>query len=162
MYCILLVGMTGQGKSYFVKKYTYKRACLIFDVQNEYNDLPTDNRLSRSRTIDVNVKRFFSIVKNKRNTVCVFEEATIFFEGKTGEELRTSIVGKRHSGNVFLFCFHSISAIPPRILQLTDYVVLFKTNDEGHQVKRKYPSLYKTFLILQSMKDKSFKIIKTL
>lgn len=137
MYCILTVGMTGQGKSEFTKAYIKGRNCLVFDVQNEYLDLSTNNIADRSRTVDLNIKRFFDLVKSKMNTVCVFEEATVFFEGKMEKDLRFTVVRKRHSKNIFIFCFHSIAAIPPRLLTLTNFVVLYKTGDERRIVEEK-------------------------
>jgi len=160
MYCIILAGMTGQGKSMFIKKYIQGRACFVFDVQNEYQDLPVSDFAPRGRQIDLNENRFLSTVLRKRNTVCVFEEATGFLEGKTAKELRRAILSKRHSGNVLIFCFHSLSAIPPRIMQMTNYVVLYKTGDEAYQVENKFPSLYPYYLELKKKPNQSFLTIK--
>ena len=159
MNCIVIIGMTGQGKSEVVKKYIKGKNCLVFDVQNEYN-LSTDNSLSRSKDIDLDEKGFVEKVKGKKNTVCVFEEATGFYEGRLDRDMRRIILSKRHTGNVLMFCFHSISSVPPRLMQLTDFVILFKTVDEPYQVESKFPSLYSHYLKVKRLPKYSFITIK--
>lgn len=160
MYCILAVGMTGQGKSQFVKSYIKGRKCFVFDVQNEYLDLSLNPMADRARDCSMNEKKFIEACNKKKNTVCVFEEATGFFEGKTSAEMRRLILSKRHTGNVIILCFHSISAIPPRIVQFTNFVVLYKTNDEDYQVLNKYPSLYSHFMEVKKLPNHNSKTIK--
>lgn len=159
MYCFIIVGMTGQGKSFFVNNYIGGRKCYVFDINNEYN-LPLTGDRSKNVSCDEN-----DFIKNcflKKDTICVFEEATGFLEGKTAKNLRRLIVNKRHTKNVYFFVFHSISSVPPRILQLSNFVVLFKTNDEDYQVQDKYPSLYEYYLRLKEMPHQSKLIIKTI
>lgn len=151
--------MTGQGKSYFVKKYIHGRKTYVFDVNNEYN-LPSSGE--RSKNISCDERDFIKNCFLKKETICVFEEATGFFEGRTSRDLRRLIVNKRHTKNVYIFMFHSISSIPPRLLQLSNFVILFKTLDEDYQVEGKYPSLFKYFQKLKKMKHQSKFIIKTI
>lgn len=164
MYVIIVIGGAKQGKTPFIKEYCKESNLLVFDVQNEYGDrtkypnqkpygLKTDNRLPRSRVIDLDVNNFMELCKTKRNTVCVFEEATMFFQGMTGDEMRKLLFSKAHTGNVILLVFHSINSVPPRIMEGTDFVVLFKTNDEEKTVERKYSRLLKHFLELKNTKD---------
>lgn len=141
MYCNIIAGMTGQGKSVWIKNKLAGNKCFVFDVQNEYTDLSNNPLASRSRNVSLDEKQFVSQCFQKKNTVCVFEEATGFFEGKLDKDVRRLVLSKRHTGNVFIFCFHSISAIPPRLMQLTNFVILFKTGDEPYQVEQKFPSL---------------------
>lgn len=159
MKTILIIGMTGEGKSDFVKHFIQGRNCLVFDVQNEYGErtkypdqiplnLPTNTMLPRSRYIGGNFKEFTKLVRTKRNTICVFEEATMFLQGKLGNDTVQLMINKMHTGNVYLFLFHSISSVPPRIMQLVDYVVLYRTNDEDYQVQKKYPRLYHYYIKL--------------
>lgn len=171
MTTILVVGKPGSGKSEFVKKYIEGRNCLVMDVQNEYgartkypNQKPillSDNtKLARSRYTGGDFNQFVEIAKTKKNTVLVFEEATIFLEGRIGKEMRKILVAKMFTGNVCLLCFHSISAIPPRILQLSDYVVLHHVNDELYQVEKKYPSLLNAYLSIKKKPMGSRVIVK--
>jgi hypothetical protein len=77
----------------------------------------------------------------------------MFFQGMTGEQMRKLIFSKAHTGNVYVLVFHSINSVPPRIMEATDFVVLFKTNDEINTVEKKYPRLLKPFQQLQNTKD---------
>lgn len=171
MYVITIIGGAKQGKTPFIKDYCKNSNLLVFDVQNEYGEktkyknqqpygLTTDNRLSRSRVIDLDVNKFIALCMAKRNTVCVFEEATMFFQGMTGDEMRKLVFSKAHTGNVIVLVFHSINAVPPRIMEATDFVVLFKTNDEIKTVERKYVRLLTPFNNLQKSKDGSHIKIK--
>lgn len=141
---ITIIGKMGTGKSTFIRKYIEGRKALIFDINNEYK-LPIDNKKPVSRVIELDHKKFISLCRSKRNTVLVFEDSTGFIQGSLDRDFRQLLVEKRHTGNVSLLVFHSISSVPPRLLQLSDYVVLFKTSDEFYQVERKYPSLFKHY-----------------
>lgn len=172
MNTILVLGHTGQGKSEFVKEYIgTDKACLVMDIQDEYGsrtkypgqkaiNLSTNNKERRSRYIGGDFKIYLNIVLSKRKTICVFEEATIFLEGRTMDTMRRVLVNKMFTQNVYVLCFHSICAVPPRILQLADYIVLYKTNDEEYQVERKYPSLYIDFLETKEYEKGQYKTIK--
>lgn len=165
MKLILSVGHTGEGKSEFVKEFIgTTRNCIVMDIQNEYGPYPkypgqtplnlsSNVRDDRSRYIGGDFDEYLNIVLNKKNTVCVFEEATIFLEGRIGFKMRKIITNKMFTKNVYILCFHSICSIPPRILQLADYVVLYRTHDEENQVKKKYPSLLKEFVEIKSNWD---------
>lgn len=155
MYNIIVVGMTGQGKSHFTKEFIRERNCHVFDVQNEYHDLSLNPASNRSRHTAMNEMQFINECARRRQTVCVFEEATGFLEGKTSKELRRLVLSKRHTENVMIFCFHSLSSIPPRLMQLCNYVKLFKTVDEPYQVESKFPSLYPYYLQLRDMPHQS-------
>lgn len=164
MYVIMVIGGAQQGKTPFIKDYCKDSNLLINDVQDEYGNrtkypgqIPyglTENNLQpRSRYIKGDLEEFMKICANKRNTVCVFEEATLFFQGMTGKEMRKLIFGKAHTKNVYVLVFHSINSVPPRLMEGTNFVVLFKTNDETDTVEGKYKRLLPYFNKLQSMKD---------
>jgi hypothetical protein len=159
MYCFIVIGMTGQGKSYFTKEYIEGKKCYVFDINNEY---PLPLYGERSKNISCDEKDFIKNCFLKQSTICVFEEATGFLEGKTSKDLRRLIVNKRHTKNIYFFLFHSISSVPPRLLQFTNFVVLFKTNDEEYQVQDKFPSLFPYYLKLKTMPHQSKLIIKTI
>jgi hypothetical protein len=173
MYNILVIGMTGQGKSPFIQKYIEGRNCFVFDVQNEYGERPKypggrvfnlSNNLNapRARQIDFNVSGFLQNCLKKKNTVCVFEEATIFFKGNTSELTRRVMISRLFTNNVSVFVFHSIRNVPPDIMSLINIVVLFKTGDQYGEVKYKYPSLYPYYMRLKKAPKGSKFIIKTI
>lgn len=163
MNCYIIVGMTGQGKSHFTKKMIAGKHCFVFDVQNEYTDLSLNWQDSRARDVSLDEKAFVAKCKQKINSVLVFEEATGFFEGKLDKDVRRVVLSKRHTHNVPVFCFHSISAIPPRLMQLANFVVLFKTGDEPYQVYEKFPSIYPYYVkVREELGHQQFLIIKTI
>lgn len=170
MYVITVIGGAKQGKTPFIKSYCEGSNLLVFDVQNEYGErvkyagqkpygLLTNNSY-RQRVTDLDVNKFITLSMSKRNTICVFEESTMFFQGMTGDEMRKVLFGKAHTGNVIILVFHSINSVPPRIMEATDYVILFKTNDELKTVERKYSRLLPYFNKLQSAKDGTYFKIK--
>jgi hypothetical protein len=156
----IVIGAPGTGKSPFVKALIENRRCLIFDVANEYGarvkypgqiplNLSTDIRQPRSRFVVMDLKGFLNACNTKRDTVCVFEEATGFMQGMLQLEVTQLMIGRLHTGNTYVFVFHSINSVPPRILEMSSYAVLFKTNDIDRVVDRKAPRLYDYYKALQ-------------
>lgn len=150
----------GTGKTTFIKRYIKGKRSCVFDVNNEYKGLPDDNRKPVSRVTDLNHKAFIQLCLEKRDTCCVWEDATGFIEGRLSDDFRKALVSKRHTGNVNILVFHSVSSVPPRLIQLSDYVILFKTSDEVYQIEKKYPSLLKYFKSINRKPLFSFELIK--
>ena len=164
----IIIGAPGEGKTPFCKKMiggadtgVPPRRCLIFDINNEYGprskyagqtpfNITHNTRDIRARYIGDDINQFLHIARTKIDTVVVMEEATAFFEGKTSQLTRRLIINRYHTRNVYLFLFHSVNAVPPRIMEIANYVVLFKTNDERDTVYRKYSRLGPYFEDLQS------------
>lgn len=164
----IVIGAPGEGKTPFCKKMIGggdtkepPRHCLVFDINNEYGtrakyagqtpfNLSVNNNDLRSRYIGDNIESFIAIAMRKRNTVIIFEEATAFFEGRSSKMTRRLIINRYHTQNVYLFLFHSINSVPPRIMEIANFVVLFKTNDETDTVYRKYSRLGPAFDSLSS------------
>lgn len=164
MYVITIIGGAKQGKTPFIKEYIKNSKCLVFDVQNEYGlktkyegqkpfNLGTNNNFPKSRVIDLDLDKFIELCKKKTNTVCVFEESTMFFSGKIEKPMRKLVWSKAHSGNVYLLVFHSINSLPPGLMEATDFIILFKTNDQEKTIEGKYPRLLEPFRELQKGKD---------
>lgn len=173
MNTILVIGAPGQGKSPFIQKYIQDRKCFVFDVQNEYgtrtkyaNQKPialSDNvNAERSRYTGYDMKEFINLASKKRDTVVVFEEATGFFRGKIGDVMSKYLLSRWHTGNDSLLVFHSINRVPPEIMEMCNYVCLFKTLDETDTVHRKYSRLSQAFLHLQDEPDGSNVFLKLL
>lgn len=170
----IVIGAPGMGKSPFIRKLIEGRRCLVFDVANEYGDrvkyqgqqpvrLSLNNGDLRSRYTNVkDMKKFIALCELKRDTVCVFEEATGFFQGKTGLETTGLIINRYHTGNTYVFVFHSINSVPPRIMEMANYVVLFKTMDQTDTVNRKFGRIGPYFSDLQRKENGEKHIIKLL
>lgn len=175
MYAFMIIGMTGQGKSDFVKNLIKGKPSHIFDINNEYHypriNVDAQGNKARvqfsegeakliTRHILMEEDKFISECVAKKKTYCVFEDATGFFNGKIPSNLKRMIVGKRHTENVYLFLFHSIQDAPPALVRLCNYVVLFKTNDEFPTIEKRYAKLVSPFVKLQSAPKYSRIIIK--
>ena len=169
----LIIGRPGEGKSPFTQRFIYGRNCFVFDVNNEYGDrtkypgqtpirLSSNNNDARSRFISGDVDGFIKICNTKRNTICVFEEATAFFTGKTDKNMRRLLINRYNTGNIYLLLFHSIGMVPPVIIDLTSNIVLFKTNDEPARVKAKFSRLLPYYENLSSQPNGAKHIINFL
>lgn len=124
--CIVVAGMTGTGKTTFVKNNILSKVPvsnqLVFDVNGEYSGHGTFD--------DPNIESFMSYAQTQTNKVIVFEEATIFFsQHGVKRDLFNFLVKKRHMNNTLVFVFHSLRKIPQDILDMTDFVVVLRTND---------------------------------
>ena len=173
MNTFIVIGAPGTGKTPFVKSMIENRKCFIFDIQNEYGNrvkypgqkplnIPNNSNADRARYTGDNVNEFINLCFKKKNTICVFEEATAFFQGKTAKLTNRLLINRYHTMNVYLFLFHSINRVPPGIMEMANYAVLFKTNDETETVERKYQKLLKYFLDLQNGENGKHHIIKLL
>lgn len=164
---IIIIGGTNQGKSYFAKEMLkdVRIPCFVYDVQNCYGDSSTKTGdLVLNLPIGTTEKRcrwygepaeFIAHAIRRRNSVILVEEATVFFEGRTTELTKRLIIDKHHHKNTIIFMFHSISAVPPRIMQICDKVVLFKTGDEEKEVSRKYAKCLPHYMKLKSAPDRT-------
>lgn len=158
---ILVIGHTGQGKSTFVKNFIKNRNCLVFDVNNEYPDLESDLKKPRAKFVGL-PSEFIEQCFKRRNTNLVFEEATGFLRGAVNMKLQKLIIEKRHKNNNLLFIFHSINRVPPVIYEISNYIILFKTNDQETTILNKYPMLLKPFRELKKAPKYTHKTIKTI
>lgn len=166
----VVIGAPGEGKTPFCKQLIGgadtgrpENRCFIFDINNEYGprckyagqvpfNISANIRDPRSRYIGDDIQAFIRAAMVKTDTVVIMEEATAFFEGKTGQTTRRMIINRYHKRNTYVFLFHSINSVPPRIMEITNYVVLFKTNDEHDTVYRKYSRLGPHFDALRDAK----------
>lgn len=130
----IIVGGTGRGKTTFVKKMLSqvdKSRIEIYDVNNEYKEF-YDKDFTDFET-------FMNRVKDLKNKIVVFEEATIFFNNRGCDKILTDmLVRKRHTNNYVVLNFHSIRAIPKYVYDLVNYVTIFKTNDSLKKVEESF------------------------
>src|SRR6478752_3137009 len=125
MNTFLVIGAAGQGKSPFIQKMIEGKRCFVFDIQNEYGsktkypgqqamNLSSNVNEIRSRYTGINMDEFLDLCAKKKDTICVFEEATAFFQGRTERKMIRHLISKRHTGNQSILVFHSINSVPPR------------------------------------------------
>ena len=143
--------MTGTGKTTEVKKLLFEFKNLrpfIYDVNNEYGQPRME------------INDFLERATQKRNSLIVFEEATIFFGTKgRSEKLLEILVGKRHTKNLIVLCFHGLRFVPNDILALTDYIFIKKTNDNPNYLSGKfaeYPKIIQAYEKAQSSPDRFY------
>lgn len=164
MYLTLVIAHTGQGKTTFCKKMIEGKPCLVFDVNNEYTDLPNvedDPGAPRSRDTQLDMPTFVNFCSQAVfNKIVVIEDATGFFRGNMSGDFIRMIQRKRHANNNYVLLFHSIASVPRQIKDFANYVVLFKTNDIDSDVYKKYPQIYPHYLEIKKAKKYSKKIIK--
>ena len=122
---IIVVGGTGTGKSTFIKdrlKKVHKNSIHLYDVNKEYVDFYNKPFTS--------FEKFAKTSQKISDGVLVYEEATIFLSNKgANDAVRDVLVRKRHTNNTIFFIFHSLRTVPRWIFDLSNFVVVFKTND---------------------------------
>lgn len=145
-----IVGARGTGKTTFVKerlKNVNKNRIMIYDVNAEYTEFypyPFED-----------FQKFMQRTKDATNSILVYEEATIFFNNRGKDATMTNIlVRSRHTKNVIFLNFHSLRSLPKYILDLINYIVLFKTNDTPSLVEKfEHESLYNGFIEVKQNSD---------
>lgn len=168
--------MTQQGKSRYTKSLigfneqgepindAAKRNCFVFDVNNEYRWLQmerNDENLKQSRYFG-DFEIFTNKCEIKRNNNIVFEEATGYLKGNVAKKMIQLIIGKAHTKNNYFCLFHSINSVPPAIVQVCNYVILFKTMDEVNNLDKHMKFLTKQHAWLKGKPDHTKLIIKTI
>lgn len=184
MYLILVVGHTQQGKTTFLNTTFLKNGVkknplnptknlyyltaesknqYIFDVNNEY-ELPTDKAgmQAKCRHTDCDIKIFTERCRVIKNYNVVIEDATGFLRGKQSAEFARLLTGKVHNQNNYIILFHSLNRVPPELMEMANYVALFKTSDNADIVDRKFKNqnLNNAFAALQREKQYSKRIIQ--
>lgn len=183
MYLILLAGGTGQGKTHFLnEKFLHNTISpntdnpnksiyllnssstrqYIFDVNNEYRFKPDGKNLQHMRHIDGDMKKFIERCKNISGFNIVVEDATGFLRGNIGEKFARLLTSKIHQKNNYIILFHSLNRIPPELMEMANFLILFKTNDNIEIVDRKFKNqkINLAFKELQRLPNRSFKQIK--
>ncbi len=133
-------GFTGVGKTTHVNKQIENTGLqpFIFDPNREYID-----KWGAECCFVGTVKDFLAKAKKQENKVIVIEEATIFFKQQgISEDAMSLNVLKRHMGKPYgcyiIWNFHSLRKIPIDILDLVNYLTIFKTNDTEDRVRKKF------------------------
>ncbi len=154
MYLILNVGSTGTGKSTMIFE-TMKTAnrVLVYDYQKEYTDLPVykDQILPQMRFTG-SMPDFLELVKKVRGKgfVVVIEEATGVFESRINIDSTRLLLSKRHDKTSYILNFHSMQDVPPKIWRYTDLLYLRKTNDMSKDIRKKYPTLFNSWVAVSN------------
>jgi AAA+ ATPase superfamily predicted ATPase len=153
----ILIGRRKTGKTTLSKKFLDNRPSnmpvMIYDINKEYS------KYYPEKFVDFDI--FLSKITDEkvRHTYILIEEATIFFDTSSRfEEMKNLLVRARHTGNIIQLNFHSWLSVPKNIFNLSDYIIVFKTNDTIMTVKSKYDNemLLNTFDEANKSKDEYF------
>ncbi|MEZ0610457.1 hypothetical protein ACAW74_18225 [Fibrella sp. WM1] len=141
---ILRAGAPRTGKTTHTQKLieaaSKVRGVLIFDVNNEkaYADYPLMTVQQLRKWKSTGIYRLFgdddeavlsAIYRHAYNCMIVFEDATAYIKPNVQSEIRRLLVSRRHRNLDMLFTFHSLNRVPPLLYEMTNYLVLGKTND---------------------------------
>jgi hypothetical protein len=141
-FAVIIVGYQGAGKSLLsknvIKKANHDRL-RILDIYEEYLDF-TDGELQYIDEEDlIDPDAFTEDMIKLKDKIFVAEDATFIFPHRGYDKrLVRAIVGKRHSGNVYMFLFHSLRVIPIDVYAYADEIWLLKTADTEDGLKDKF------------------------
>lgn len=181
----LLIGGRGTGKTYTIlhsiienyQKSDPDKKILVIDTFNApaYEGIENISKQDMKRWVGGCRRYIISgvpqefdedityIADNCYNTVIILEDSARFI---LGSSVRTSIlklVTDTKQKNIDLyFVFHAMMQVPPRLVQLCDYIILHKTNEKltaTLQNKYPFPALHQAFKRVASNANKHFKQI---
>jgi hypothetical protein len=156
----VFVGPTGSGKTCLANElFEDAEYGCVLDIQEEYEDLEglhvliKENRSAKKFSMHpayFEVEDFVNIVKISKNATFLLEESTgyvdvDFFRSKLGGKLIKEIVAKRQiqrevgGGNNFIFIFHSLNSIPPKLWNYIDFLVMFESIER--EIKASEPAI---------------------
>lgn len=164
-YITLIVGTRGTGKTTFVKGSEEhkiegvidiyldrdpKQKILIVDLFDNpvWSDVPTITveKLARWKSgvyriyHSDEIELFRIINKYCYNTVIFFEDATKYIQNSLEENLKRLLIDSKQRNIDVFFAFHYLGAVPPKLAKISDFIVLFKTNEVfSSQLRNKYP-----------------------
>lgn len=154
---VICIGASGCGKTTMTKKYLDRKPktmpVKIYDPNAEFTEYYPEKLLYFDEFL---YSLFDEKHESVRNTYIVFEEATIFFSNRSDDKLmRNLLVRARHTGNIIWLNFHSFRSVPLGIFDLTDYAIIFKTNDSEKKVEEKFddPGLLQAYAECKASKD---------
>lgn len=127
-------------------------------TMSDFDEQVNKNRNGRLRVspVDFDINKYLAISKVMRGYTMLIEEATgLFPNGRISQDMIEQVLSKRHTGNSFIFIFHSMHRVPPQMYEFIDSLYLFKTNDLEKNMKSKFPTMIEngTFRRIQNEKN---------
>lgn len=137
MKAIVLVGEQGRGKSTEAMKLIENfgsKDLYCYDINGDYKKFK-NSKIKGLPTME----QFLDICKDVKNSVVVFEEATIFFKNNSRVETIVNLLVRNfHTRNVIIFLFHSLRSVPVEIMDFVQFIKLYHTNDRYTLIKNKF------------------------
>lgn len=134
---VLVVGRMGEGKSPYIKSLIKKsnfKNVAIFDRRKEYD--------AKAYTVFYYFAIFKDWLLRFVRTFIVVEEATAVVGYYKDLDLADVITGVQHNNNVLVFTFHSWRDVPQSLLNKTNYLVIFATNDTPAFMRSNFEMIY--------------------
>ena len=89
------------------------------------------------------------------NSLVVLEDSTRYYKPMLTENQRIYLLNSKQKNVDFVLVFHYLSAVPPEIVKLADYLTLFKTNEGTFDSKKWYqPEVKQAFDFLSKSKNR--------
>jgi hypothetical protein len=149
---IIVIGRRGSGKTDFLKKCvkhsTLPKKLIIDHFNSEvWSSLETfEDPLAKNHKIpqikptdfpnwEKGIYRIFEkdtdstmkiIDECARNTLLVFDDATIYIGKQISKEVKTFILDSKQKNLNIIFAFHSVKDVPADIFRYSDYVTFFE------------------------------------
>jgi hypothetical protein len=173
----LVVGNRGTGKTTFLQGNsavkvpgiipTYQRrkpgqkVLILYNMDNpvwQQYPIISPEQVSRwksgiCRYIFSDINEAAEQLKNLKDTVLIFEDATSYIEHKLAGPFKSLLLDSKQNNNDIFLVFHFLMAVPRDISRIADYLVVFKTNEvfdtklinkfPNPLIKQKYEALKK-------------------
>jgi uridine kinase len=163
MKAFIIVANTGRGKTTLVKDLlrVFKNKgsnIIVYDPNREYFPEFHNNTtfLDEDTFLKQITERHSNGLHKINNSTIVFEEATIFFPNtKKSKGIRDLLVSKRHTKNNIIFVFHSLRTVPVEIIELVNFIILFKTDDREDIINSRFKFNPEILQLFNSVSEKS-------
>lgn len=99
------------------------------------------------------------IGKTCYNSVIIIEDSGRFITNSLRASILRLVTDTKQKNIDLYFVFHSLMQVPPRLIQLSDFILLHKTNENltaALQNKYPFPALHKAFQSVKSNKNKYY------
>lgn len=155
MKAFIIVGEQGRGKTTEAERIINSNNLDLYayDVHASYYNKFKERSKIKGRP---SMFDFLQIVSKVKNSIIIFEEATIFFGNKSRSEIIIELlVNNFHTNNCIIFLFHSLRSVPVEIMDFVQFIKIFHTNDRLTLIQNKYRDDSDLIEIFNDVHDKT-------
>jgi len=156
MKAFIVTGEQGRGKTtqaYNLIENFSKKDLYAYDVHGHYFEKYKSLSKIKGRPP---MEIFLEIVSKVKNSVIVFEEATIFFSNKGRSDIIIELlVNNYHSKNIIIFLFHSLRSVPVEIMDFVQFIQMYHSNDRATLIKNKFKDDYDLLEVYNDVYEKT-------
>ena len=162
---ILVVGARGTGKTRLLKelmRLSKKRKKYLIDTADNdvWKNMGTFDRPANSaikipilqiedlykqpeglhRIITPDPEELYpELQRTTRNSLIVLEDATRYVESRISKPLKRIVLDTKQKNNDLILVFHALAEVPPKLVRMSDKIVLFKTQESYNASKYPFP-----------------------